>query len=680
MAIILTSLSPGKNQDNVPVTSNINLVIESEDTELNIQSVRFFINGLRIQASSRYSLETLSAQDKKSVEVTFYARRRIKFSNERYGAPDTRYGKQDVLISNFMYGNRYSCQIEIDDFNGNTFRDFFSFTTEDGVFYNSNPENYFYSSGSQYLANFLPEWSRARYDQFSVFQQIVNPAASLLEQIDNKIQADFLNMFIQTANYNELSNFHKVEFGSSLIFNTKILDDGTSLQTPPKISALINITKVYPTAEFGNDLKSVFYNKLPTRLEGFNIKLENDLTEIRSACRNKLVVNKTLDRPGTVSLNVYDGEQFIQRNQTTGETQIFTVRINGISTQKIEQTEDITVFENASYITQKRWSYIKDIQLINITDNCTVRYNLSCLPSADAKITDLFRHISADKLIRESIWSIYFNEFGSVLRQEVYTEQEIIEIINSRGEKTSVNEYQLLDIAGDQPVNAISMCVDPFSYMVYVIDVNYLYLYDKREPYCYVLKLLEKSKTEPDVVLDCSSDNLARSEEGKFLTTNIVHKIIDREPRSYTLSIRYPNGTRYFIDRTGNLFNVKSQAEVILKPGVLLIEANSVDISLPDLGDYIISLEVNYRDGTSSLDQKIARCLFKRPVAKYRLGRILNQSTPVNIKRDFDGQIKILDEKGALTQVHMAKDSILLDYEKSVIYFNEKYEEVYLDD
>lgn len=680
MTIRLASLSPSKNQDGVPVTSNISLVIESDNTELNIQTVRFFINGLRIQASSRYSLETLSAQDKRSVEVTFYARRRIKFANERYGAPDTRYGKQDVLISNFMYGSRYSCKIEIDDFDGNTFSDFFSFTTEEGVFYNPSPDRYFYSPLSQYLANFLPEWSRARYDQFSVFQQVVNPAASFLEQIDKKIQTDFLNMFVQTANYNELANFYKVELGSNLVFNTKILDDGSSLQTPPNISALINITKVYPTAEFKNDLKSVFYEKLPTRLEASNIKIENEIIPVRQACRNRRVVDKKLDRDGTVSLNIYDGEQFVRRNVAAQQLEVLTVRITGLSPQAVEQVEDIVVYENSSYITQKKWSYIKDIQLINIQDDCTVRYGLSCLPPADAKTTDLFRHFSFDKLERESIWSLSENNFGTILSQEVYTEQDIEEIVNSKGAKTAVNEYQLLDLYGDSSISAISMCVDPFSDIIYVIDENFLYLYNKKEPYCSVIKLLKKSKTEPDIVLNCDTDNLARSEQGKFVSLSLSHKIIDREPASYAISIRYPNGTEYYINPLGDLKNNKSDAKTELKRGTLVVEANSIDIELPELGDYILSLEVQYRDGTSSLDQKIVRCLFKKPMAKYKLGRILNQSKPINIKRDFDGFIKILDEEGFLSQIHFAKDSMLIDYEKSVIYFNEKYEEVYLDD
>lgn len=680
MAINITSLSPEKNQTNVPVSSNINLTLVSTGNDLDVQSVKFFINGLEIKASSRYSLETLSAQDKKSVEVTFYARRRIKFANERYGAPDTRYGKQDILISNFMYNSKYVCRVEISDFQGNTFSDYFSFTTEEGVFYNNKPEAYYYSSVSQQLANFLPEWSKARYDKFSVFQQAINPAASFLELIDNKIQFDFLNSFIQTANYNELANLYKIEFGANTDFKTTILNDGTSLQVPPKISALLNITKIYPTAEFNNDLKSIFYNKLPTRIEAEKIKLNNVFLPIFSCDKNKRILNKNLDRPGSLSINVYNGTEFIKLNPGTSTQSIVTLRIEGVSIQEVSQTEDIVIFENASYVTQKLWNSITSIQMINITEDCNIDYNITYLPPADAKILDLFRHHSEDNLTRESIWSIASNQFGSVLCQEVYAEQDIDQIILSQGTKAQINEYQLLDTDRSTSINALAVCPDPFSYYAYVVDQNYLYIYDKREPYSSMVKLLKKSPTDPDVVIELSGNNLARNEEGKFVEISITHKVVSREPYSYNLNIQYPDGTIYYIKQDGSLTLNKKEAEKVLKFGTVIIESNPVLAELPNLGDYIVGLEVRYRDGSISIDQKIARCLFKSAIAKYKLARALNNVHAVNIKRDFDGQIKVLDEDDGLSTITFARDSMLVDYEKGVIYFTDEYEEVYSDD
>lgn len=680
MAISITSLYPEKNEINVPVSSNINIILESDTYDLDVQSVRFYINGLRIRASSKYSLETLSAQDKKIVEVTFYARRRIKFANERYGAPDTRYGKQDVLISNFMYNSRYVCRVEIDDFAGNTFSDYFSFSTEEGVFYNSSPEAYFYSSTSQQLANFLPEWSKARYDKFSIFQQAINPSASFIEAIDNKIQFDFLNLFAQTANYNELANLYKIEFGASSDFKTTILNDGTSLQIPPKISALLNITKIYPTAEFNNDLQSVFYNKLPSRIEADKVKITNEFLPLASCSKNKIFLNKTLDRPGSLSVNVYNGTEFIKSNQGTNTQEIVTIRIDGVSTQEVDQVEDIVIFENASYVTQKLWNSIKSVQLINIADDCSIDYSLTYLPPADAKVLDIFKHCSEDGLVRESIWSLFNNPHGSVLCQEVYAEQEIDQIVLSKGAKTQVNEYQLLDIDRTTAIDAVAVCCDPFSYNLYVIDANYLYLYDKREPYSSSVKLLKKSPTDPDVVLELSMDNLARNEDGKFVEASISHKIIDREPYSYVLSIRRPDSTTHYVKQDQTLTLNKKEAEVVLPLGTVVIESNPLLIELAELGDHIISLEVKYRNGSVSIDQKIARCLFKSAIVKYKLARALNNLEAINIKRDFDGAIKVLDEDEGLNSLIFGRDSMLIDYEKGAIYFTDKYEEVYSDD
>ena len=214
----------------------------------------------------------------------------------------------------------------------------------------------------------------------------------------------------------------------------------------------------------------------------------------------------------------------------------------------------------------------------------------------------------------------------------------------------------------------------------YVTDQEHLYLYDKREPYSSAVKLLKKSPTDPDIVIELSTDNLARNEDGKFVEASISHKIIDREPYSYVLSIQYPDNTVYYVRQNQTLTLNKKEAEVILPLGAVVIESSPLLMELVQLGDHIISLEVKYRNGSVSIDQKIARCLSKSAIAKYKLARALNNLEAVNIKRDFDGSIKILDEDDGLSTLIFGRDAMLIDYEKGVVYFTDKYEEVYSDD
>ena len=171
MAITISSLYPTKNSVGIPVDANVELRLESDGADLDVRTVRFFINDIEVTPSSRYSIAVGFGEDKTKVDVAFYPRRRIKYANERYGADDTRYGKLDIIPSNFLYGLRYVCRVYIQDVNGLEFTDYFTFTIEDGIFYCSNPETYYYSTNTQEMANYMPEWAKARYDKFSNYQQ-----------------------------------------------------------------------------------------------------------------------------------------------------------------------------------------------------------------------------------------------------------------------------------------------------------------------------------------------------------------------------------------------------------------------------------------------------------------------------------------------------------------------------
>ena len=53
---------------------------------------------------------------------------------------------------------------------------------------------------------------------------------------------------------------------------------------------------------------------------------------------------------------------------------------------------------------------------------------------------------------------------------------------------------------------------------------------------------------------------------------------------------------------------------------------------------------------------------------------------PINLVRDFDGQLKILDDSNYLHTIQLCRDNMLIDYENGVLYFNENYDEIEIDE
>jgi len=226
----------------------------------------------------------------------------------------------------------------------------------------------------------------------------------------------------------------------------------------------------------------------------------------------------------------------------------------------------------------------------------------------------------------------------------------------------------------------MSVAIDLFADMLYAIDPDYLYLFSKKEPYPTVLNKLKASDTEAQLSLNMVTDSLGRGNGTKTVEVSAVQTVIDKTIIRYFYSIQYPDGSIQYSDQEGGLHLTSAKAITLVPKLSDRISSRTVTIDLPMLGDYIIGLHTQYGDGTSSTDFKLSRLMSKSAISKYKLSRILLDATAVNIFKDFDGTIKIEDTDSYIHTLRFAKDNVLIDYEKSLLYFNEAYDEVVLNE
>ena len=132
-----------------------------------------------------------------------------------------------------------------------------------------------WNAETQEVANYLPEWSRARYDKFSNFQQIVNGFGKYLHKLEKTIDLQTSNYFVQTSNMNELANVYKVQLDGSFEFKSNVKGDGEEYIVPPEVIARDNITIFSPEPSSSNSIDDFYYDTLPTRVESSKIKLDS---------------------------------------------------------------------------------------------------------------------------------------------------------------------------------------------------------------------------------------------------------------------------------------------------------------------------------------------------------------------------------------------------------------------
>jgi len=669
MAISLTSLTPVKNELDVPVASDVTFTVESDSADLDVTTVKFFINDVEVQPSAYYGV------DETTIDVSFFSKRRIKYKTRTYGQDDVRYGQRDIFPSIFQYGYRYVCTVEVQDVDGLTFTENFSFVIEEGIFYNQNDTSSFYHPQTQAVANYTPEWAKARYDKYSNMQQFVNAPGKFLQDIEDSLFKQTSSYYVQTSNLNDLATLHKVELGGDFEFQTTVLDDGTRLQIPPEIEAIKEITKYEPMAEFRNDVKSFFYENLPSRIDETKAVIADMIVQAKTAGTDALVnLDKTLEREGYISITIEDATRFTQIKNDSF-TFVFC-RVTGESRERKKQTEDLVIIDNDTYFTSKLWRSIDTIQFINLPEGSGLNYTIDHARPLGAFVADSFSHVTAADEDKSTFWNTKASAYGTVLQQWVLLEVDPEDIISSLGQKDLVSEMELVDIDGTTNLELLDIDSDIFSNFMYGIDQDHFYIFDKREEYPNVLKQLPETNGTADFVINLDGDELGRGDTVKTVTLSGLQKVIGKEIASYRLGVTRPNGTVEYILADGTITTDKAEASNGADETQLQFQTNIFSYDLDILGDYVFKLETVFRDGSTSIDSKISRVQKKAALSKYKLERIFSDAAIERMFVDFDQQVKVLDSNSELHTLRFVRDNVLIDYNNSLLYFNEDYEEV----
>jgi len=666
--ISINSLSPSKNQDNVSIDADIELEIVSTSGDLDISSLQFFINEISIEPSAYYGV------DNTSIDLVFYSRKRIKYNSRRYGQDDFRYGQTDIFPSNFQYGSRYVCKIIVQNDNGDSLEESFSFHTEEGIFFNSINDKKYYAQQSQAFANYLPEESKGRYDKYSFFQQMINPSCLFNDEINGSLYKQIANYFVQTSDMTDLSRLYKVELGGDFIFSSTILDNGEILRLSPEVVAQKDITKYHPSTEFNNRLKDFYYKSLPTRLDESKTTLSSfEIYPKTKISPVSFSIEETLEREGSFCLRIEEGTVFTRQRKNLLD--IMTCRIKGVSRENKQQEENIVIIDNDAHYSLKLWKRIDSVLFLNIPEENNASFSIFYSRPKNWYRLDSFTTIGIEDLEKPVFWRKAQNDLGSVLQQHALLESDIDSIISTLAQKDLVAEYQLLDIDNSTELDLIDIDTQPFAELMYGVDDEYLYIFDKKEEYSDVLKLLPKDNGVANFVIDLISDNFIDDDGAKYVSFVGIQKDIGKQIVQYRFRIRKPDDTYDFINESNQIIT-ESEAAIVADVLTPQITTKTIRYQLTMPGSYIIFLETIYSDGSSSVDAKIVRISQKAALAKYKLGRLLREASIEHLFFDFDHVLKIHDSNNELHSLRLVKDNMLIDYDNSVLMFNEDYDEI----
>lgn len=530
------------------------------------------------------------------------------------------------------------------------------------------------------LVNVFPSWSKVRKDSQSLGFRYLNAIGIALEDLDFQLQDMGNNQYLTTANVDEIDLTYRVQLPASFEFDTDDRDPADACPVPPTVSGLDDGTWYPVTIAEGNDIESFWYTSVPNRAS---------VGQVVSGIDDALVSFPVTDTcvsgvwehhlgGGYLTVEAIGGVQYITFDE--GEVNRGQIHIEGKTRKGTEETEILVFPWDMKQHTVKEWKEIYKVTAYNMEDTVEIDVYSSDF-NQGPYISHYNTRFSERRRKIDEFWDLGNNFNGlPVLNRVEYITDEWQQLILGFSDQAPVEWWELLEdtddvVSGiDITVSGIDMAVQPFTERAWVVaDNNQLYLYDLSENLVSGVNLLKESTPGAKISIEFEDPCVVLGEDIEFTPW---HARPLAELIRYRVWVQKPDGTRNGISN-GSLVPFTSDFTVTLPSGTELQRSigDLVSFTADQRGEYVITFEADFVDGTTETYKRIAKTNYKLPLATIDLSSdIASQITGIDFDSDQRLWVKTLNND--IFEVVRHTDTMLIDYANKIIYFKEPYENV----
>lgn len=538
------------------------------------------------------------------------------------------------------------------------------------------PQDIYYLSWmTQRLANRAPEWTQARRWSWSVMQQMMNPIAGDLERIAKQLVEERNNIFLSAANIDLIERLYSVELGIGMEFNTTDSGDGITVYTAPTVYADIGGTEYQLTIATNNDLESLCYTAIPSRLEDGEISYV--YTEVIPRCTISELTSMVPN-----SLPVESHLYITIRNNTTWEYRATNkiyypkVFIKGTTRKGTELQEAIPLRYNGTFKTINQWESVTEVFVSYIDDEAEI--TIETLPfDRDTQLDTQNLLVPANGIESWRFVRLGSNAYGSLMVSEGFTVSSF-DVIR-KGFDNLDYEYQLelQDESGNQ-LTLTAITLMPNTDLMLAIDDNNLYVYCTKIPYPDLTVL---DSEHPDTKMDIWSDRWIYA-RGDVVTIHTDILDVSTVPYKVRWSILEPNGNTYYILSDGTKISTSSLTNAWID-NTQWDSGRWREISLQLLveqtGTYVVTLESFYANSKNQKNDYTMTTKFVyyvpvvRPEITIPLPSVLRGAT--DLVFDSDNNLWF-NKNSCILLGSLYYDYFLADYERNTVWLRENYSSV----
>ena len=534
-------------------------------------------------------------------------------------------------------------------------------------------ERYSVSWITQRLANRAPEYSHGRKWTSSVLQQVLNPIAGEIQKTLQQLTEERNNYFPTSTNVFLLDKLYTLPLGIGMDFQKEERIDGVLEYKPPRVYAIIDGTEYEITSAQENNIETLAYNSLPSRISDAEISYAYSEVVPETTIGNLgNITPSSFSVPGRAKITIDNNTNWdLNIGDTTFYAKVF---IKGITRQSTKITESIPIKYNGTFKTIHQWDSIEKVwasymdpsasitvEILEFEQNFLLDVKNIIVPNTSVEAFRFMR-------LKEESW-------GSALLTEGFTEANIRNIQMGFNAKDTEYEIELLNDAGDN-VSLNGMTINDNFPWVLCIDDDNLYVYNPDLPYPDVTKLTpESTNTKMDLYSD--KWNYARDETATVSTKTLD---ISTPPYSIRWTLEEPNGSKWYLGVDGSKWPLTTEAWIDNKgwdKGDW--KEQHMDLVLDQKGTYILSIECMYSSSVNvqSHYTLTTRHLLYTPsiIPEITLELPTNLKESDGISFDDDGNVW-LRKNNNVQKLNLFFDYFLTDYLKKAIMFRENYSSV----
>lgn len=477
------------------------------------------------------------------------------------------------------------------------------------------------------LLNYFPSWTAARKDDFSIVRQLLNPIAEQLDTVTEGILKTERSRSPMTIDLLQRHHLYScVVEDADLYYETNSMG-GRVYSTPEEVNGVFidgNKVRLLQKANLTEAVRS-----LPTR---FNRSLrsfrENLVTPAReSSDSSQLSID--LMRESPIYITIWNANKLAVRD--------FTDKENIYSSSLVIKGEDdsgrlvetaIIIQRNETVRLSKQFRYIHDIIFngADVESSCVIAITINKPRKVQRR--DYSSRVIAKVEDREAFATLKQDETGSYIEVGYNQEQLPYSLVSQMNSYDIEEQYILLNEAGG-PITASDFDVSETNSLMYVVDAQHLYIYNRRPVLHRGLKARQEEElNENDFAVEKVTDLYRTAVPGEKIAT--IRCIIG-QPRKTKITLRW--AWKLVNNTTGTSFSLLGDGEAYEDSWSWRHPARGYSsyglqqqdeiINLYEPGDYTVILRVQYTDRTEDVVSRLFQLRALTPAAQYRLDVIL---------------------------------------------------------